>query len=288
MERLQAAIERARANRASKGDVPQQVGRQREAPRSLPVGDPEVTSVRPVDAVTSEAWASLAPLPERKTALRRNRISAAEGSMKAGPYDMLRTRVLTEMQKNGWRRLLVTSPASSCGKSTTCLNLAFSLSRQPDIRTVLAECDFRRPSINKMLGLQTTVGFGDVLHEEAELKDTARRIGNNVLLVTNARTERDAASLLHSRRMTEVLGEMEQVYQPDLMIFDLPPFLVNDDVLGFVQNVDCVLIMAMAEKTTVSEVDVCEKDLSAHTNVLGVVLNRCRYSSGQYGYDYDY
>ena len=79
---------------------------------------------------------------------------------------------------------------------------------------------------------------------------------------------------------------IEEAYQPDLVLFDLPPLLSSDDTLGFISNIDCALIVAMAERTTAQNIDLCESELAAHSNVAGIVLNRCRYASGQYGYGY--
>ena len=56
--------------------------------------------------------------------------------------------------------------------------------------------------------------------------------------------------------------------------------------MAFVGKVDCVLLVAAAETTTIQEVDVCERDLASQTNVLGVVLNKCRYLDRKYGYSY--
>jgi len=70
------------------------------------------------------------------------------------------------------------------------------------------------------------------------------------------------------------------------VLFDMPPLLAGDDALAFIGHVDCVLLVAAAETSTIEEVDTCERELAAHTNVLGVVLNKCRYPDRQYGYSY--
>lgn len=71
---------------------------------------------------------------------------------------------------------------------------------------------------------------------------------------------------------------------PDVVIFDLPPMLANDDVAAFLPNVDCAILVVAAEQTTRAEVDLCERELSQKTNLLGVVLNKCRYAPEKYGY----
>jgi Mrp family chromosome partitioning ATPase len=48
--------------------------------------------------------------------------------------------------------------------------------------------------------------------------------------------------------------------------------------------VDAAIIVAAAGQTTVDQIDACERELAARTNVVGVVLNRCRYMGQDYGY----
>ena len=47
-----------------------------------------------------------------------------------------------------------------------------------------------------------------------------------------------------------------------------------------------VLLVAAAETTTIKEVDACERELASQTNVMGVVLNKCRYMDDTQGYSY--
>jgi Mrp family chromosome partitioning ATPase len=72
------------------------------------------------------------------------------------------------------------------------------------------------------------------------------------------------------------------------VIFDMPPMLAGDDAIGFLHNVDCALLVAAAGSTTIAQVDACERDIAAHTNVLGVTLNKCRYLDKDQAYGYDY
>lgn len=81
-----------------------------------------------------------------------------------------------------------------------------------------------------------------------------------------------------------VIEEMRQRMSPHVILFDMPPMLSNDDVLAFLPHVDCAILVAAAEQSTLDEVDVCEQELSERTNVLGVVLNKCRFSPEKYGY----
>ena len=72
------------------------------------------------------------------------------------------------------------------------------------------------------------------------------------------------------------------------MFFDISPLNVSDDNIAFLQNVDCALIIAAAEGTPTSQIDQAERQVAELTNVMGIVLNKCRYASEADGYDYQY
>jgi MinD-like ATPase involved in chromosome partitioning or flagellar assembly len=76
--------------------------------------------------------------------------------------------------------------------------------------------------------------------------------------------------------MTKAIRDLKQRFNPDVLICDLPPMLASDDVAAFLPNVDCVILVVEAEADTLGQVDACERELAAQTNVLGVVLNKCR------------
>ncbi len=274
MERLHAAIEKARKDQTG--------------PSSRIVGG---RSGRDAD----DKWQALPRQELSAKDLQRNRIYTVEATQEAVAFDILRTRTLRYMQKMGWKRLAITSPTASCGKSTISLNLAFAMARQAKTRTVQMEIDMRRPSQHKLLGLQKSGripsgGVGALFSGEVDFSAVSWRYGDRLAMTTNEKPVGNASDLLLGNTVADVLHEIEDSYQPDIMIFDMPPMLVNDDTLAFQQHVDCALLVAAAEQSTAAEIDRCERELAAQTNFLGVVLNKCRLHSndGRYGYDYSY
>ena len=182
----------------------------------------------------------------------------------------------------------ITSPGPGCGKSMLALNLAFSLARQADQRTILIEADLRRPSLARYLGLKTRHEVSRVLEGTAPLSDHALRYGANLAIASQTTPQRAPAELLQSAAAAAALEAMAARYAPTVMLFDLPPMSAGDDAMAFVGMLDAVLIVAAAEATTVKQVDRCERELAAQVNVMGVVLNKCRYvdEGGGYGYGY--
>jgi Mrp family chromosome partitioning ATPase len=199
-------------------------------------------------------------------------------------FDMMRTRILRAMRQNGWRSIGVTSPTSDCGKTTVTLNLAFSFAHQPDLRTVLVDLDLRRPSVAAQLGLAQPQSMAGLLHGTRSVTESFVRYGDALAIGTNAVPVRDSAGILLGAATAQGVATLQSSLQPDVVLYDLPPMLMSDDVMAFLPHLDCVLLVAAAEQTRLDEVDKCEQDLAEHTNVLGVVLNKCRYMGEDYGY----
>lgn len=276
MERLQAAIKKARAQRDG---VP--------LPRAVTETSRRPKAQKP-DFI-AEAWAALPELSIDSKQMHRKRITAFEGGVASAPYDMLRTRMLQQARHNGWSRIAVVSPHSSCGKSTTAANLAFSLSRQSELNSMVLDLDLRRSGLTKLMGQHGPFGMAEVLQGEANFADHARRYGPNVAFGFNSGTKvQTAAEILQSARTADTLSDIQQVYAPDIVLFDMPPLYASDDNFGFLQNVDAALILVAAEKTTMSQIDISERHVAELTNVMGIVLNKCRYNTGAYGHEYDY
>ncbi|MCF7702182.1 CpsD/CapB family tyrosine-protein kinase [Loktanella sp. M215] len=294
MEKIRSAIAKARAERdaAQAGiDTPTPprtgpafvMGR----PAELDVASPEVPQADAGFDTIAANWAALPVTDLDADQMRRNRIVSFVRSTESTGVDMMRTRILQQMRDNNWRRVAITSPTSACGKSTIALNLAVSLSRQPDMRSLLLEMDLRRPSLARMLGITPPlVDFSNVLRGKADFAKSAVCYGGNVAVGLNGTKVRDASELLSSARISNVLSEIEATYAPDITIFDMPPMLAADDMMAFATQVDCVLIIAAAEKTTTKEIDLCEQELARQTNVMGVVLNECRYIGPEANYGY--
>jgi len=280
MEKLQAAIEKARERREAIAATapPKPKGRQTEA-GSTP--QPDVSAME-----SPGTWDAIEMHEVPSRIMRRNRLYFQSNSLEAGYYDRLRTKVLQQCRDNGWKRIAVTSATKGCGKTTTCANLAASFTRQRDRSMLLFDMDMRRPELARTLGFKATRGFSDVLEDKATFEESAIRLSSNVAISPNARANANPAQLILQDRTPEILDEIEARFDPDLMVFDTPPVLSTDDTVALLRHVDCAVIIAAAETTTTKHVDECEKELAEQTNILGVILNKCKYFDEAQSYYY--
>ena len=250
------------------------------------VSSPDAVVTRRRSAGAPAVWDALESVELAPKRLKRNRIIAGKGGGDAAAFDLLRTKMLQQLRTHRWNRVAITSPGGGCGKTTITANLAMSLTRQKEIKVIVFDLDLRRPSMAKVLGIKGERSCWEVLAGDVPFDQQAVRISDNVAISLNHETARNPAELLSSSRTAEILAEIEAAYAPDVMLFDMPPMLVTDDNLAFMRNVSCALLVAGAETTTTSQVDVCERDLAEQTNVMGVVLNKCRYMGKDQNYEY--
>lgn len=298
MDKIQDAIAKARAARTDREAAPvpppPQVPQGAPAPQEAAVarkindaGEPAPAPQRSTPpAEVKAAWEALklfSPTPSR---LRRNRILTLDGGREAMDFDVLRTRILQQAKANGWRKVAITSPGPGCGKSTLVLNLAFSLARQRDQRTFVAEMDMRKPSLARTLGIKERLSMADVLSGESAFEDNALRLDSNLMISTNAGPVPRAAELLQSASSARALDDIMARYDPTIALFDMPPLLAGDDTMAFLHQVDCVILLAAAEQSTIQQIDKCEQDIASQTNVMGVVVNKCRYMDRDKSYGY--
>ncbi|WP_417205756.1 exopolysaccharide biosynthesis protein [Antarctobacter sp.] len=247
---------------------------------------------KPVEDVDT-AWAALPELTVETAHLARNRIITASREDPAhGAFDVLRTRLLQALSENGWRRVAITSPGKDCGKTFTAANLAISLSRQENCRTLLMDLDMRRPSLHKVLGIDEPGSVGDMLRgitpPEVHLRRMGRNpvnAGRNIAFALNDRAEPYASELLQDPRSIETLRAIEDHYAPDVVLFDLPPALFYDDVIAARPLFDGVLLVIGGGLTTESEVSEVERRLGDSMPILGMVLNKAEGTDiGRYTY----
>jgi len=234
------------------------------------------------------AWASLSPYIPNVDLLTKNRVMTLNAETAANPFDVLHTKVFLLMRQNGWKRVAITSPTANCGKTTMACNLGVGFSRQREIKSMLFDFDLRKPSVAKLLGCKPDFGVIDLLNDEVSAEQQMLRLRNNVALSMSRGPVSDPTQVLLSQATGDMFHVIEGQFDPDIMIFDLPPMLVTDDARAFLKNVDCALIVARAEQTKMSQLDICEREVSEHTNVLGVVLNNCRHMADEEQYYGEY
>lgn len=275
VERLKEAIAKARAQReGSRG-----AGARARRP---------VASAAGIDAL----WEDMTELEINPRRLERERIVTREKSDPAHvPFDLLRTRLSKTLAERSWSRIGITSPTQACGKTVISANLAFSLARRTETRTVLLDLDLRLPRLSRILGPGEPRPISLLLEGGARPERFCYRIGRSLAVGLNTEPVANAAELLATPQAADAVGRIAETLRPDVLLCDMAPVLVGDEVLAFLANLDAVILVAAAGKTTPAEIEEAEALIAEQTNMLGVVLNMAEDATdaaGQYGYGYGY
>ena len=202
-------------------------------------------------------------------------------------FDMLRTQLLQAMDHNGWQMLAITSPTAGCGKSVTACNLAISISRLPERSVLLVDMDLQKPKVAEYLGMDTKNGLLSVLQGRVNLLDAiveASAGQNQMLVLPGEVCQSGSAEWMASQAMTTVLQAIKRDFRSHVVIIDLPPVLVGDDVISVLPQIDSTLLVASVGASTLSDVKECSKHLKSSPIVRVVVNKVSEKTEAYYGY----
>lgn len=276
MERIKLAIEKAKAG---EGDSTKSaVARLRQVVDSeSPAGGSGSTTQS--DAVLGSPiavqYSQTAVVQLDAAHLERHRVVSHQKAHPASwAFDVLRTQVLQKMDENGWRTLAITSPSSESGKTVVSINLAMSIAQQTHRTALLVDFDLRRPSVASTLGLNRTISLNDVLEGHVDIAEALVNPGiERFVVLPTSRPIPNASEMLSSAKVGTLISDLRERYSDRIVIFDLPPILVADDVMAVIPRVDCVLLVVGSGVSTQNEIDEAMHRLS-RANLLGVVLNK--------------
>ncbi len=222
-----------------------------------------------------DMWHGLPTIRISNAHLARNRVVSARRKDPAYvAIDMLRTRLLQVLKDKGWKRVGITSPTAGCGKTFVASNLAISLARGESRRVVLMDMDLRTPGLAQIFGVTDPPVARDYLSGVMLPEEYFLRVGQNLALGLNGAPEPSAAELILENMTGEILDEMQELLQPDIILYDLPPALSHDDVIAFLPQVDGVLLVVGGGVTKAEEVRAVEQLLDDKTPLIGAILNK--------------
>jgi Mrp family chromosome partitioning ATPase len=264
MSLIESAIQRARsAAGRHTGRAAGQAPAQRRQPGAVPAG---------AGAPVRE----FQPLRPDRTAMERNCVLplvADQPALRA--YKILRTRLLQRMNAKEWHGLAVTGVDSGVGKTLTAINLSVALAQDPNTSAFLVDLDLQRPRIGEYMGLSFPKGLGEYLTGEASIDEIIYSPGIERLgVIPNSRSFEHSSDLLSGARMQELVQRLNAEQPRRIIVYDMPPLLLSDDVLTFAPSNADGLLMVISEGMTARGMLDKAKELLAEMNVIGVVLNR--------------
>ncbi len=250
-----------------------------------PPGAPALPAARTAAAANRqlvtrpEGWGALGEVRPRTRKLRESGaplVSFYRDDPVAHAFDVLRTRLVQTLRQNGWRRVAVAAPDAGGGTTFTAVNLALSLGRIPGSRTLLMDMNQKRPGVAAALDIGWTVAMREFLSGASHLSDHIVRSGETLALGLGADSFQDGADLLHDPVTATIIDGAIDVLKPDVVLYDMPAMLEQDDLGAMLPQLDGVLLVSDGTRTTARRIAECERLIGGRTQLLGVILNRAR------------
>jgi succinoglycan biosynthesis transport protein ExoP len=220
-------------------------------------------------------------------------------------FRMLRTNLELLQAGTPMKTVMVTSGLPEEGKSTVALALA-GAAAVAGKRTLLVECDLRRPCLADRLGIEDEPGLTDYLIGEARPSDILQIVklaaapsanganrsedgddgASSMVCITAGSTAQLPAEMLGSERFSSFLTKVSRAY--DLVVLDTSPILSVVDALELAPQVDGLLVCVRLSKTTRDEAKAAREALGhLPGRPTGVVVTGYRPGDDSYyGYAY--
>ncbi|MBT3536780.1 MAG: polysaccharide biosynthesis tyrosine autokinase, partial [Rhodospirillaceae bacterium] len=196
----------------------------------------------------------------------------------------IRTALMLSGVDKSPKTILVTSSVSGEGKTSLSLSLT-SLAARTGQRAIILDCDLRRASVHKTLGVSNEVGLSNYLSGQADLGEVIGiEQSTGLHFIPAGGRVPHPTDLLGSKKMYALLETLGDSY--DMILLDTPPLLAVSDALVLVRTVDRVLFVVRWEKTRRDFVGAAVKQVvDAGANVGGVVLSQVDMKKqSRYGY----
>lgn len=211
-------------------------------------------------------------------------------------YRSLRTNIEFSQMDEKNQVISVASTIPNEGKSYVATNLARIMAAKYK-NVLLVDCDFRNPSVHKMMKISNRFGLTNIISEFQEglsvhSYDGVQQVqydgGQTLTVITAGHKVPNPSEVLGSKRMGRFLEQARKEF--GYIIIDSPPVLLASDTIPLCNLSDGVLYVVDAKNADKRKVKAAINDLKRNGgHVIGVVLNKVDMSDeNRYGYGYGY
>lgn len=229
---------------------------------------------------------TLPALPNRGKKLSKSDDQRWQGLL-IESIDATRTMLLHASRVNSTRAVMITSAMKGEGKTSLAAHLATSLARAGR-KTLLIDCDLRRPTLHQLLDVARVPGLCELLRGEAEMADVIRPTpADDLNLMPAGHCDNVALQAIAQDGFRDVLTVLKKRY--DFIIIDSAPVLPVVDTMLLSQQVDAVLFSIMRDVSRVPHVQAAhDRIASLGVQMLGAVVNAAKRSDYMHSYNYKY
>jgi capsular exopolysaccharide synthesis family protein len=206
-------------------------------------------------------------------------------SMLSEAYRGIRTSILLSFSEKPPKKIAITSPNPSEGKTTTVINTAIALS-QTGAQVLIIDADLRKPRLHKIFNHENGQGLSSFLSGHGDLESVVKKSEvPNLFYIPSGPIPPNPSELLGSNLFKNMLESLEARF--DHILLDSPPVLGFADAVILSTSVNGVILTVLGGKTPRETLQRAKEVLQqVNTKIIGVVINRVDIRRSDYGYYY--
>ncbi len=227
-----------------------------------------VASIAPVDH--SDSLDQFPSLPVSILPHSRLVSVGEEESLGAEKFRFLAVRLRQLRQTRPLKKVLITSTLPQEGKSTVAANLACTLARRKQHKTLLLEGDLRRPTVAQKFGLGRIPGLSEWLRGETETMNVYRLDALGLWVLPAGSAPENPLELMQSGKLSPLMDQLTSWF--DWIVIDSPPVLPLADTSMWARLADGVLLVT---RKSITEKQQLKRGLEAlePAKLLGALVN---------------
>ena len=201
--------------------------------------------------------------------------------------DSVRSILLHSGDEEQRKVIMVASASPGEGKTTLACQLAGSLARAGR-KTLLVDCDIRRPRVHELLNVPLEMGLSELLTEGLLVSQVTHRTTEpNLHVIPAGQMNETALQAIARDGAADLFAELRQEYE--FVIVDTSPVLYVADGGAIGRNVDGAVLTVRSHTSRLPQVAVaCERLEMLGIDIVGAVMVGVRQTLSGYGYSYDY
>jgi capsular exopolysaccharide synthesis family protein len=195
---------------------------------------------------------------------------AAEGSLGAEKFRFLGVRLRHLRQSRPLKKVLITSTIPQEGKTTVSANLACTLARRRNQKTLLLEGDLRRPTMSNQFGIRRLPGLSEWLSGQSESINIYKLESLGLWILPAGAAPQNPLELMQSGKLSLLMEQLEAWF--DWIVIDSPPVLPLADTSLWSRLADGILLVTRKGTTEKQQL---KRGLEAieKSKLLGALVN---------------
>ena len=170
-------------------------------------------------------------------------------SMAAEQYRVAAARLLQLNTNTGSIVVGVTSALKGEGKTTTVINLGYTLARDFGKRVLLLDCDLASPELKRFAETPTKYGLVDCFRGEIPLEEAMVSFADIPCSIMPAgESHVDSSELLRTDQLERILSQLREKF--DYILINTPPILPVAAMNVLERHVDLLLLVVKANLTS--------------------------------------